>query len=159
MKFVVWVSGFWWVLFKHMASIVNHFLTGCLNVQQEGWWSYEFCYQKKLRQLHLEDDKVPSWLHSALHGYLYKLLFAPCCLQQLKVMYLLGELHSWISLSTDSDTYRIRHWHGYQDTTNVQKWYCWLQKHTHTHIYMYVCMYVFWLERALCVKAFFIFSH
>ncbi|OVA04217.1 Glucosidase II beta subunit-like [Macleaya cordata] len=26
--------------------------------RQEGWWSYEFCYHKKLRQLHLEDDKV-----------------------------------------------------------------------------------------------------
>ncbi|KAF2317115.1 hypothetical protein GH714_011904 [Hevea brasiliensis] len=27
-------------------------------IRQEGWWSYEFCYQKKLRQVHLEDDKV-----------------------------------------------------------------------------------------------------
>ncbi|KAB1208938.1 Protein OS-9 [Morella rubra] len=27
-------------------------------LEQEGWWSYEFCYQKKLRQFHLEDDKV-----------------------------------------------------------------------------------------------------
>lgn len=27
-------------------------------LQQEGWWSYEFCYQRKLRQVHLEDDKV-----------------------------------------------------------------------------------------------------
>ncbi|KAF5725851.1 protein OS-9-like [Tripterygium wilfordii] len=27
-------------------------------IRQEGWWSYEFCYQKKLRQLHIEDDKV-----------------------------------------------------------------------------------------------------
>ncbi|KAL3532264.1 hypothetical protein ACH5RR_005785 [Cinchona calisaya] len=27
-------------------------------VRQEGWWLYEFCYQKKLRQVHLEDDKV-----------------------------------------------------------------------------------------------------
>ncbi|KAA8535205.1 hypothetical protein F0562_030208 [Nyssa sinensis] len=26
--------------------------------QQEGWWSYEFCYQQKLRQVHLEDEKV-----------------------------------------------------------------------------------------------------
>ncbi|PIA42250.1 hypothetical protein AQUCO_02000011v1 [Aquilegia coerulea] len=26
--------------------------------RQEGWWSYEFCYQKKLRQLHVEEDKV-----------------------------------------------------------------------------------------------------
>ncbi|XP_028753978.1 protein OS-9 homolog isoform X2 [Neltuma alba] len=27
-------------------------------IRQEGWWSYEFCYQKKLRQLHVEDDKM-----------------------------------------------------------------------------------------------------
>ncbi|KAK8637759.1 hypothetical protein V6N13_136219 [Hibiscus sabdariffa] len=27
-------------------------------LEQEGWWSYEFCYQKHLRQLHLEEDKV-----------------------------------------------------------------------------------------------------
>ncbi|XP_023516524.1 protein OS-9 homolog [Cucurbita pepo subsp. pepo] len=27
-------------------------------VRQEGWWTYEFCYQKTLRQFHLEDDKV-----------------------------------------------------------------------------------------------------
>uniref|UniRef100_A0A2P2JV18 Protein OS-9 homolog n=3 Tax=Rhizophora mucronata TaxID=61149 RepID=A0A2P2JV18_RHIMU len=27
-------------------------------MRQEGWWSYEFCYQNKLRQLHLEDDKI-----------------------------------------------------------------------------------------------------
>ncbi|GKU99849.1 hypothetical protein SLEP1_g12634 [Rubroshorea leprosula] len=25
-------------------------------IRQEGWWSYEFCYQKTLRQLHLEDE-------------------------------------------------------------------------------------------------------
>ncbi|KAG7984557.1 hypothetical protein I3843_04G166500 [Carya illinoinensis] len=25
---------------------------------QEGWWSYEFCHQKKLHQVHSEDDKV-----------------------------------------------------------------------------------------------------
>ncbi|KAF5459269.1 hypothetical protein F2P56_023230 [Juglans regia] len=27
-------------------------------IRQEGWWSYEFCYQKKLRQVHSEDEKV-----------------------------------------------------------------------------------------------------
>lgn len=27
-------------------------------IRQEGWWSYEFCYQKKLRQIHVEDEKV-----------------------------------------------------------------------------------------------------
>ncbi|KAL8488450.1 hypothetical protein ACS0TY_024647 [Phlomoides rotata] len=27
-------------------------------VRQEGWWSYEFCYQNQLRQIHLEDEKV-----------------------------------------------------------------------------------------------------
>nr|AFK33913.1 unknown [Lotus japonicus] len=33
-------------------------LKGPCFLRQEGWWSYEFCYQKRLRQLHLEDDKV-----------------------------------------------------------------------------------------------------
>lgn len=27
-------------------------------VQQEGWWTYEFCFKKALRQVHLEDGKV-----------------------------------------------------------------------------------------------------
>ncbi|XP_051150727.1 protein OS-9 homolog [Andrographis paniculata] len=27
-------------------------------IRQEGWWSYEFCYQNKLRQIHVEDEKV-----------------------------------------------------------------------------------------------------
>jgi protein OS-9 len=27
-------------------------------IRQEGWWSYEFCYHQKLRQVHLDDDKV-----------------------------------------------------------------------------------------------------
>ncbi|XP_078168425.1 ER lectin-like protein [Carex rostrata] len=26
--------------------------------RHEGWWSYELCYQKTLRQVHVEDDKV-----------------------------------------------------------------------------------------------------
>lgn len=29
----------------------------CL-LRQEGWWKYEFCYHKKIRQFHLEDEKV-----------------------------------------------------------------------------------------------------
>lgn len=33
-------------------------LKGPCFIRQEGWWSYEFCYQKKFRQLHLEEDKV-----------------------------------------------------------------------------------------------------
>ncbi|CAM8942582.1 unnamed protein product [Rhodiola kirilowii] len=28
----------------------------CL-LRQEGWWTYEFCFKKALRQLHLEDEK------------------------------------------------------------------------------------------------------
>lgn len=27
-------------------------------IRQEGWWSYEFCYHKKLRQIHVEDERV-----------------------------------------------------------------------------------------------------
>ncbi|CAH1449141.1 unnamed protein product [Lactuca virosa] len=27
-------------------------------LRQEGWWSYEFCYQKKLRQIHVEEERV-----------------------------------------------------------------------------------------------------
>ncbi|XP_044472217.1 protein OS-9 homolog [Mangifera indica] len=27
-------------------------------IRQEGWWSYEFCYQKRFRQVHLEDERV-----------------------------------------------------------------------------------------------------
>ncbi|KAL2249499.1 protein OS-9 homolog [Sesamum indicum] len=27
-------------------------------IRQEGWWSYEFCYQNRLRQIHLEGEKV-----------------------------------------------------------------------------------------------------
>lgn len=27
-------------------------------IRQEGWWSYEFCYLNKLRQIHLEDEKL-----------------------------------------------------------------------------------------------------
>lgn len=27
-------------------------------IRQEGWWSYEFCYPNRLRQIHLEDEKV-----------------------------------------------------------------------------------------------------
>lgn len=30
---------------------------GCL-YRHEGWWSYELCYQKTLRQVHVEDEKV-----------------------------------------------------------------------------------------------------
>eukprot|EP00262_Sarcandra_glabra_P014502 TRINITY_DN4264_c0_g1_i1.p1 TRINITY_DN4264_c0_g1~~TRINITY_DN4264_c0_g1_i1.p1 ORF type:complete len:301 (-),score=42.59 TRINITY_DN4264_c0_g1_i1:138-1040(-) len=31
-------------------------LKGQCFVRHEGWWSYEFCYQERLRRLHLEDD-------------------------------------------------------------------------------------------------------
>ncbi|GFQ01590.1 protein os-9 homolog [Phtheirospermum japonicum] len=27
-------------------------------IRQEGWWSYEFCHLHRLRQIHLEDEKV-----------------------------------------------------------------------------------------------------
>ncbi|XP_010687838.2 protein OS-9 homolog [Beta vulgaris subsp. vulgaris] len=29
----------------------------CL-LRQDGWWTYEFCFKKTLRQLHLEDEKI-----------------------------------------------------------------------------------------------------
>lgn len=29
-------------------------------VQQEGWWFYEFCHEKSIRQFHPEQDKVTS---------------------------------------------------------------------------------------------------
>ncbi|KAB5551871.1 PROTEIN OS-9 [Salix viminalis] len=32
-------------------------LKGLCFVRQEGWWSYELCYQQKLRQFHMEDEK------------------------------------------------------------------------------------------------------
>lgn len=35
-------------------------------LQHEGWWSYEFCHQKHVRQLHLEDDKVCLIIHCEL---------------------------------------------------------------------------------------------
>ena len=38
------------------SNITNSFM------QQEGWWSYEFCYHKRLRQIHVEDDKVSSYV-------------------------------------------------------------------------------------------------
>ncbi|KAK4369252.1 hypothetical protein RND71_013044 [Anisodus tanguticus] len=34
----------------------------CL-IRQEGWWSYEFCYENKLRQVHLEDEKATAAYH------------------------------------------------------------------------------------------------
>ncbi|KAI3906087.1 hypothetical protein MKW92_029882 [Papaver armeniacum] len=33
-------------------------LKGPCFIRQEGWWTYEFCYHKKLRQIHLEGDKA-----------------------------------------------------------------------------------------------------
>nr|TKR97185.1 protein OS-9-like isoform X1 [Populus alba] len=32
-------------------------LKGSCLVRQEGWWSYELCYQNKIRQFHVEDEK------------------------------------------------------------------------------------------------------
>ncbi|MCL7026758.1 hypothetical protein MKW94_017323 [Papaver nudicaule] len=33
-------------------------LKGPCFYRQEGWWSYEFCYHKKLRQIHVEGEKA-----------------------------------------------------------------------------------------------------
>lgn len=45
------ISGFAFVITQDV-NMCEYFM------QQEGWWTYELCYQKKLRQVHLEDDKV-----------------------------------------------------------------------------------------------------
>ncbi|KAA8522943.1 hypothetical protein F0562_009366 [Nyssa sinensis] len=42
---------------KTPDELLEAFKDQCI-IRQEGWWSYEFCYQKKLRQVHLEDEKV-----------------------------------------------------------------------------------------------------
>ncbi|KAF9617065.1 hypothetical protein IFM89_033170 [Coptis chinensis] len=44
------------VTLKTPDELLEVFKDKCL-YRQEGWWSYEFCYQKNFRQLHLEGDK------------------------------------------------------------------------------------------------------
>ncbi|KAK8515524.1 hypothetical protein V6N12_075565 [Hibiscus sabdariffa] len=46
-----------WVKLKMPDELLEVLKNQCF-IRQEGWWSYEFCYQKHLRQLHLEEDKV-----------------------------------------------------------------------------------------------------
>ncbi|CAL0320170.1 unnamed protein product [Lupinus luteus] len=43
---------------QKMPDELLEVLKGPCFIRQEGWWSYEFCYQKKVRQIHLEDEKV-----------------------------------------------------------------------------------------------------
>ncbi|GKA14717.1 protein OS-9 [Tanacetum coccineum] len=42
---------------KTPDELLEAFKDQCF-IRQEGWWSYEFCYHKKLLQVHLEEDKV-----------------------------------------------------------------------------------------------------
>ncbi|KAF9606949.1 hypothetical protein IFM89_030247 [Coptis chinensis] len=44
------------VMLKTPDELLEVFKDKCF-YRQEGWWSYEFCYQKNFRQLHLEGDK------------------------------------------------------------------------------------------------------
>jgi len=37
------------------------YLVDSVVMQHEGWWSYEFCYQAKVRQFHQEEKKVAIW--------------------------------------------------------------------------------------------------
>jgi hypothetical protein len=61
------------------ASIASHFsYTAVSLMQQEGWWSYELCYQNKIRQFHVEDEKekVVTW---ACMSYSYLRFFNFFC--------------------------------------------------------------------------------
>nr|GEX10410.1 hypothetical protein [Tanacetum cinerariifolium] len=42
---------------KTPDELLEAFKDQCF-LRQEGWWSYKFCYHKKLLQAHLEEDKV-----------------------------------------------------------------------------------------------------
>ncbi|GAB2210642.1 hypothetical protein Droror1_Dr00015917 [Drosera rotundifolia] len=42
---------------KTPDELLEKFKDVCFT-RQEGWWTYEFCYHKKLRQLHIEEEKV-----------------------------------------------------------------------------------------------------
>lgn len=46
-----------WIELKTPDQLLEVLKDRCL-LKQDSWWSYEFCYQNKLRQLHLEDNKV-----------------------------------------------------------------------------------------------------
>ncbi|GAB2300272.1 Protein OS-9 [Dionaea muscipula] len=42
---------------KTPDELLEMFKDRCF-ARQEGWWTYEFCYHRKLRQFHLEDENV-----------------------------------------------------------------------------------------------------
>ncbi|PSS36131.1 Protein OS-9 like [Actinidia chinensis var. chinensis] len=46
-----------WIKLKTPEELLDGLQDRCF-IRQEGWWTYEFCYHKKLRQIHLEDEKV-----------------------------------------------------------------------------------------------------
>lgn len=43
-------------------------------VQQEGWWSYEFCHLGSVRQLHVEDGNKVYMLFSSAFLILFVVL-------------------------------------------------------------------------------------
>ncbi|KAL1194866.1 OS-9-like protein [Cardamine amara subsp. amara] len=45
------------VKLKTPDELLQPLSENCL-LRQESWWSYEFCHQKSVRQLHVEDDKI-----------------------------------------------------------------------------------------------------
>lgn len=46
----------WKIKQKTPDELIEGIKEQCI-YRHEGWWSYEFCHQKHVRQLHLEDDK------------------------------------------------------------------------------------------------------
>ncbi|CAI0388759.1 unnamed protein product [Linum tenue] len=43
---------------RHFAFLVCFAPDTVPYLQQEGWWTYELCHEQKLRQFHVEDEKV-----------------------------------------------------------------------------------------------------
>ncbi|KAL9339623.1 hypothetical protein Peur_068638 [Populus x canadensis] len=45
------------VKLKTPDELLEVLIGSALSESQEGWWSYELCYQNKIRQFHVEDEK------------------------------------------------------------------------------------------------------